>query len=246
MDEFANDLFVAESSVRFYGFRIQTRMAVVRLGGNRLFLYSPVSLTRRLRDEIARLGEVAFIVSPNKIHNLTLAQYREAFPAAKLLVPPGFPERRPDLRVDGVLYEQALESCLPELEHVLTGGNVFFSEALFSHRPSRTLLVGDFVEKIGPGIVSPAARATARLFGVRQPAMASPEFRFYTSDAKAFAQSIEPLRAWPIKRIFVCHGDLIESGGDEVVREVSDALIHDVRSRSRLMRALFVRLARWQ
>jgi len=186
MDEFANDLFVAESSVRFYGFRIQTRMAAVRLDGGRLFLYSPVSLTQHLRDELARLGEVAFIVSPNKIHNLTLAQYREAFPAAKLLVPPGLPERRPDLRVDGVLSEQALESCSPELEHILTGGSVFFSEALFFHRPSRTLLVGDFVEKIGPGIVSPAARAAARLFGVRQQAMASPEFSLLYERCKGF------------------------------------------------------------
>ena len=44
MVEFADEVFVEESSVRFYGFLIQTRMAVIRLSGNRLFLYSPVPL----------------------------------------------------------------------------------------------------------------------------------------------------------------------------------------------------------
>ena len=78
MYEFAKDLFVEESEVKFYGFRVQTRMAVVRLPGARLLLYSPVPLTTRLRQELEQLGQISFIVSPNKIHNLTLADYRAA------------------------------------------------------------------------------------------------------------------------------------------------------------------------
>ena len=55
MYEFADEVFVEESSVRFYGFRIQTRMAAIRLSGNRLFVYSPVPLKGSLRDELERL-----------------------------------------------------------------------------------------------------------------------------------------------------------------------------------------------
>jgi hypothetical protein len=91
MYEFAKEIFVEESAVKFYGLRVQTRMAAIRLPGPRLVLYSPVPLTTRLRRDLEQLGEISFIVSPNKIHNQTLVEYRAAFPEAKLLVPPGLP-----------------------------------------------------------------------------------------------------------------------------------------------------------
>ncbi len=246
MREFAKDLFVEEGAIRFYGCRLQTRMAAVRLPEDRLFLYSPVPLTDRLRGDLEQLGEVSFIVSPNKIHNLTLADYRATFPKAKLLVPPGLPERVPSLVFDEVLSDGPVEDWSPQLEHVLTSGNVFFAEALFFHGPSQTLLAGDFVERIGPGTASPFARAVARVFGVRSHAMASPEFRYYTTDVAAFEESIARVLQWPITRIFLCHGELVEDGGREVVADVAASLAEEVRDRSAIVCVLLERLARIQ
>jgi hypothetical protein len=246
MDEFANDIFVEESAVRFYGFRIQTRMAVVSLPGSRLFLYSPVPLTKRLRLELEALGEVAFIVSPNKIHNQTLAEYGKAFPEAELFVPPGLPERLPGLEFDHVLSEEPVRAWSPALEHVLSRGNAFFAEALFFHASSRTLLVGDLIERIGPGVASGLARAAARVFGVRAHPMPSPEFRYYTDDADAFRGSMAEVLRWPIERIFLCHGELVEEKGREVLADVVDALLREVRARGSVSRWLFERLAKIQ
>jgi hypothetical protein len=246
MYEFARDLFVEESTVRFYGFRVQTRMAAVRLPGRRLFLYSPVSLTAKLLQELEQLGEVSFIVSPNKIHNLTLVEYRAAFPDAMLFVPPGLPERLPALAFDGVLSDELVATWSPDLEFVLIRGNVFFAEALFFHAASRTLLVGDFIERIGPGVASSLARSAARIFGVRSHPMASPEFRYYTLDAEAFEESIAEVLRWPIERVFLCHGNLIEEKGREVVTRVADSLLREIRGRSSAGRALFQRFARMQ
>lgn len=246
MYEFAKDLLVKESSVRFYGFRVQTRMAVVRLPGARLLLYSPVPLTEPLQRELEQLGEVSFVVSPNKIHNQTLGAYRAAFPTAALFVPPGLPERLPDLEFDEVLSEEPVAAWSPDLDHVLTRGNVFFAEALFFHGPSRTLLTGDFIERLGPGVASPFARAAARIFGVRAHPMASPEFRYYTLDADAFEAGIAEVLQWPIERVFLCHGALIEEKGREVVAQVADALLREVRDRGAVTRALFERLAKMQ
>jgi Domain of unknown function (DUF4336) len=246
MYEFAKDLFVEESAVKFYGFRVQTRMAAIRLHGARLLLYSPVPLTTRLRQELEQLGEISFIVSPNKIHNLTLMEYRAAFPKAKLFVPPGLPERLPALAFDEILSEESVAAWSPDLKHVLTRGNVFFAEALFFHGPSRTFLVGDFVERIGPGVASLFARGVARIFGVRSHPMASPEFRYYTVDPEAFAESIAEVLQWPIERVFLCHGELIEEKGREVVAQVADSLLQEIRGRSRVSRTLFERLAKMQ
>jgi hypothetical protein len=246
MYEFAENIFVEESAVKFYGLRIQTRMAAIRLSGRRLLLYSPIPLTTRLRRELEQLGEIAFIVSPNKIHNQTLVEYRAAFPKAKLFVPPGLPERLPALAFDGVLSEDPVPAWSPDLKHVLTRGNVFFAEALFFHGASRTLLVGDFVERIGPGVASWFARGVARIFGVRSHPMPSPEFRYYTTDAEAFGEGIAEVLQWPIERIFLCHGELIKEKGREVVAQVADSLLQEVCSRGFVYRALFERLARMQ
>jgi hypothetical protein len=221
-------------------------MAVVRLPGARLFLYSPVSLTTRLRQELEQLGRISFIVSPNKIHNLTLAAYRAAFPEAKLFVPPGLPERLPALSFDGVLSEENVTAWSPDLEHVLTRGNVFFAEALFFHSSSRTLLVGDFVERIGPGVASSFALRVARIFGVHSHPMASPEFRYCTTDSEAFRESIAEVLQWPIERVFLCHGALIEKKGREIVAQVADSMLEELRGRSSVSRALFERLSRLQ
>jgi hypothetical protein len=246
MYEFADEVFVEESSVRFYGFRIQTRMAAIRLSGNRLFLYSPVPLTRNLRNELERLGSVAFIVSPNKIHNLSLAEYRAAYPDAKLFAPPGLPERRPDLSFDSVLSGQPIQDWSAELEYVLAKGNVFFSEAFFFHRATRTLFVGDFVERIGPGVASASARAAARLFGVRSHAMASPEFRFYTAHAEALRESIAQVLRWPLERIFLCHGELVPAGGREVFSQVGESILREIEARGAVARFLFRQIAKAQ
>ena len=246
MYEFADEVFVEESSVRFCGFRIQTRMAVIRLSGSQLFLYSPVPLRSGLRDELEQLGRVAFIVSPNKIHNQTLAEYRAEYPEAKLFAPPGLPERRPELSFDSVLSGQSVEDWSAELEYVLTGGNTFFSEAFFFHRATRTLFVGDFVERIGPGVTSAFARAAMRLFGVRSHPMASPEFRFYTSNAEALRESVEQVLRWPLERIFLCHGELVPAGGREVFCQVAESLLREIEARGPTARFLFEQIAKVQ
>jgi hypothetical protein len=145
-----------------------------------------------------------------------------------------------------VLSEEPVADWSPDLEHVLTRGNVFFAEALLFHGTSRTLLVGDFVERIGPGVASPFARGVARIFGVRSNPMASPEFRYYTVDAEAFGESISRVLQWPIERVFLCHGELINEKGREVVAQVVDSLLKEVRGRGVVTRALFERLAEMQ
>ena len=218
-------------------------MATIRFRDGRLLLYSPVFLTPALRQELDRLGRVAFLVSPNKIHNQTLAAYRDAFPEAALHAPPGLPERRPDIRFDAVLGNETNPAWSEELDQALTAGNVFFTEALLLHRRSRTLLVGDLIENIDEHTLSRIGRSIAALFGVPSRPAASPEFRFYTHDAGAAATALDRVREWPFERIFLCHGGLIERDAKAVFEAVSRELVGKAQRRGRLTRALLRRLA---
>ncbi|WBK02533.1 hypothetical protein [Methylocystis parvus] len=71
--------------VNFFGFPYPTRMLIVRLVGNKLWVWSPVKLTPARRAHVTALGDVAHLVSPNRLHHLYLKEWKIAFPAAKLL-----------------------------------------------------------------------------------------------------------------------------------------------------------------
>jgi hypothetical protein len=240
---FAEDLYLEESTVRFYGFRVQTRMAVVVLPGGRLLLYSPIWLTPQLGAELERLGEVAYIVSPNKIHNQTLAAYARSHPRARIHAPPGLAERCPDVPVGATLGDEAPPAWREQLDQVLTRGNVFFAEAVLFHRLSRTLLVGDLVENFDESTASRLGRAAARLFGVGGRPVASPEFRFYTHDADAAAQSFARIARWDFERIFLCHGALVSEDARRVFQDVTDGVVRSARRRTRASRWLLRGLA---
>jgi hypothetical protein len=199
--EFAPGIHLAESTIRFYGVRVQTRMTVVTLSNSRLWVHSPVTLDAAIRRDLDRLGEVAYVVSPNKIHHVSIGDYAIAYPEARIFASPGLPERRPDLEFDGVLGDRPDPAWASELDQVAMRGNVFFSEIVFLHRVSRTLLVADLVENFDRDTASLIGRALARVWGVGSKPVASPEHRLYTTDAAAAAGSIERILSWDFERI---------------------------------------------
>jgi hypothetical protein len=221
-------------------------MAVVLLPGRRLLLYSPVWLTPHVASDLERLGDVAYVLSPNKIHNQTLQAYAEAYPEAEIHAPPGLAERCPDLRITATLGGEAPRAWRDCLDQTLTSGNVFFCEAVLLHRASRTLLVGDLVENFDESTASVLGLAVARLFGVGGHPVASPEFRFYTHDSKAAQGSFERIAAWDFDRIFLCHGSLITTEVGPALRGATDSVLRVARGRTRAARWLLRKLASLQ
>lgn len=80
------------------GLAISSRMTIVRLAAGGLWLHSPVPLSRDDMAEIAQLGEVQYIVAPNKMHHLFVVECLAAFPRAQLFGAPGLLAKRPDLK----------------------------------------------------------------------------------------------------------------------------------------------------
>jgi hypothetical protein len=221
-------------------------MTVVTLSGSRLFVHSPVTLDAATRRDLDDLGEVAFVVSPNKIHHVSIGEYADAYPEAKVFASPGLPERRPDLEFDGVLGDQPDPAWAAELDQAEMRGNIFFSEIVFLHRESRTLLVADLIENFDRETASALGRTLARLFGVGSKPVASPEHRLYTSNARAAAESFEHILSWDFERIVLSHGALIESDGPAVAKAVGRHLLAQVRRRSNASKKLLAVLARLQ
>ena len=126
-------------------------------------------------------------------------------------------------------------------------GRVFFSEVVFFHRPSRTLIVADLVENISAdSLPSKSGRALAKLAHIYGRALPSPEFRMCTTDADAARQRLEEIHAWPFERILLAHGDLITDNAHEVFESVIEHLHAEVSHRPPRRRALYEAFAKRQ
>lgn len=62
----------------------QTRMTVIRLPENKLWLHSPVALNEKRISLVGELGDVSYIVAPNLFHHLFIENWLKRFPLAKL------------------------------------------------------------------------------------------------------------------------------------------------------------------
>lgn len=240
-------LHYGEDDVSFYGVGIQTRMSVVLLPDGGVLVISPLILTEPMKTALDALGPVRHIASPNKIHNQGLTSFSEAYPEARIWASPGLVERRPDIRFSGTLDDTPHPDWAPVLDQLVTRGNLFFSEVVFFHGGSKTLIVADLVENIADETVpSRLGRQMAKSLHVFGRPLPSPEFRMYTSDADAAGARLDEIGSWDFQRILMAHGTVIEESAHEVLRDVRDFLTAEVTSRSAHRAALYKFLASQQ
>lgn len=247
LNRLGDGLYYAEDDVKFYGAELQTRMCVVELPGEELLVISPLILTDRLRIELDALGRVRHVASPNKIHNQGLASFADAYPDIELWASPGLPERCPDLRFAGTLDDQPHPDWAPVLDQLVTHGNIFFSEVVFFHAASKTLIVADLVENISDETVkSTIVQQAAKAMKMFEKPLPSPEFRMYTTDAEAARSRLDKIAEWDFDRILMAHGTIIAEQAHDVLHDVRDFLVAEVTARSSHRAALYAFLASHQ
>ena len=104
MEPIAPELWLVETPLRFRGIEVGRRMTVIRLASGSLLIHSPAPLTAELRDALAQLGEVRFVVPASSMHgHLFMEEYQAAYPAAELFSAPGLDRKRKDLALAGLL-----------------------------------------------------------------------------------------------------------------------------------------------
>lgn len=214
----ANDIWVAERPQTFYGLPVGTRMTVIRLSGGRLLLHSPVALDSELRAALDALGRVSYAVAPNRVHHLYAGEVAKAYPEARLWVGPGLERKRPDLAFVAVLGDEPPEEWRDEVWQTFFRGRPYENEVVFLHRASRTLILCDLAFNFGPGAAAPTRllMKLLRSYGRFGPSKLDP---WLIRDRDAARQSLERILAWDFDRVVVAHGDVLESGGREALRE---------------------------
>ena len=196
-----------------------TRMTVVRLDRGGLWLHSPVPPTPERRRAVDRLGPVEHLVAPNKIHSLGITPWKALYPSATVWASPAFSQRHPGIPVDAVLTNGVDAPWSGEIDHCVIEGHAVLDEVAFVHKPSRTLILTDFIQKHDAAGETWIWRTVKRTAGILGRDGGVPlDIRFSVRDKAAARRSIETILGWDFDNLIISHGHCLQGGAREDVR----------------------------
>lgn len=194
-----------------------TRMTVIRLNDDDLFIHSPTPIDVKLRDEIVEIGAPRWIIGPNRIHYWWIPDWHKTYPAAKVFLAPRIREQSAG-RIDFDSHELVRQDGYPwdtDIATLPVVGN-FMTEVVFFHKPSRTLVLTDFIENFEPEkLPNFWMRLLTRLGGVQDPHGSMPrDMRFtYSKHRRAMKTAVETMIGWDPERIILAHGRWYDKDG---------------------------------
>lgn len=203
-----NTIWVTERPIWFSGIRLRSRTTLVRLSGDVLWVHSPCKPTDEVCRELDALGEVRFIVVPNRYHHLETPATKARYPKALVVGPASAVLRNPRLNLDTSMTDPAYVRATQELTSIQFDGVPFLDETVFFHRASGSLIAADL-------LMSSCARdhwtsqVAGRILGHHERSRVPPDVRWNTRANDAVARSIEQLQALPVERILAAHSDVI-------------------------------------
>ncbi len=207
----------AESPLTVAGLRFKTRMSVVRLEDDKLWIHSPIRPTRELVAELDAKGEVAYVCAPNRYHHFYLLEFLSHYPSAVLFLAPGLSEKRRDLPPSRVLTNRSEPEWRGELEQLLFAGMPWLNEVVWLHGSSKTLLLTDLCALYGSD-ASPTTRLLARALGVYQTLGVPRSVRLLVRDRDAARRSRDGILQWDFDRVVVAHEQIVHAGGKRAFR----------------------------
>lgn len=181
---------------------LPTRCVVVQLQGGGLWIYAAADLTDGLEAELAALGPVGHIVCPN-VDCVDMAQsWAGAYPNARLW------------DVDTLTPDHAEEAWQGQLHQLVVRVRLGRGEAVFCHRPSRTLFFADLFEVLETRLLPVWARPIVWFSGTDDSGgHLRPTLRWGRKydDKLALGRDVETIMGWGARGLIPAHGRMVEA-----------------------------------
>ncbi|MGE0385815.1 MAG: DUF4336 domain-containing protein [Gammaproteobacteria bacterium] len=199
-------LWHAQQPLRFGPIFITTRMTVVRLRDDSLWVHSPITPTPDLVRRLSEIGRVSFVVAPNRSHHLSYLDFLSVHPSAQGFIAPGLESKRHEFARHLRLAEG--EPWGADLRSFFIEGLPVLNETAFFHRDTGTLILTDLLfsfSKENRGVAS----LVARVLGVRANLAMSRTMKMMVADRQALSGSVKPLLDLPVQRVVVAHDEIV-------------------------------------
>ena len=188
-----------------------TRMTVVRLNSGTLWLHSPVAHSAKLQQAIDVLGPISAIIAPNSYHYLQVDAWASANADAAVFASADVAHKV--VANSTVLGSKLVADWSADLDHIsIELGK--FSEAVFFHRASQSLVVTDLMQTFEASRVrSLFVRLLLQLGGATGPnAKPSIEIRLAARKHRdELRVGVKQMIAWNPKRVILSHGACIQN-----------------------------------
>ncbi|TXL71006.1 DUF4336 domain-containing protein [Vineibacter terrae] len=206
----ADDVWIVDGPAIRFGFpkmSFPTRMTVIRLRDDALFIHSPTPLPPELKSAIEAIGTPRWIIGPNRIHYWWIPVWRDAYRAADVYLAPGI-RRRARGRIDFPAHELARATGYPWDTSIATlpVRGRYMTECVFFHRPSRTLVLTDLIENFEAEKLGFWTRWLTRLGGAQDPDGRMPRDMRLTYPKAELRRALGIMIAWEPDRIILAHG----------------------------------------
>lgn len=202
-----------------------TRMTVVRLTDGTLWLHSPVACANDLDRALAEFGPVSALVAPNSYHFLELNAWAALHPNACVYASAKVAEKIN--AATAIPLGSGLQANWREdlVEHLIELGK--FSETVFFHRASATLIVTDLMQTFEASrIRSLPIKLLLKAGGATGPnAKPSIEIRFASRQHRdALRAGVKQMIDWQPKRIILSHGPCIHDDAIGAIKQAFEWL----------------------
>lgn len=220
------DIWIVDGPVLQWGYGLPvtwpfpTRMTIIRLPDGGLWLHSPTHPDEALIASIAALGPIRHLVSPNKIHHVSIGAWATRFPDAKIWASPGVRARSTVAFTDD-LSDAPPPDWAETIDQRIARGSAALEEAIFFHRPSKVLILTDLIENFEDARLHGwFARIMYRLIGVMAPNGRAP--RDLRATFAGHHERLRPVVEWMLacdpERIVIAHGRWFEENGAAELR----------------------------
>ncbi len=213
MRELAENIWIFDGkAVSFFTLPFTTRMTVIRLSTGELWVHSPIELNADIQVQIEQLGVVKYLVAPNHLHHLFLADWQVTYPEAISYGTDEVIKKRVDINFNHSLSHEQDWPWSIDIEQVLFTGSPLMEECVFFHKLSGVLIVADLIENFPDANFNFWQRVIAKGVGILAPNGKMPldwrlSFAFKKLDARSHLTAI---LEWQPKSIVMAHGLIIE------------------------------------
>ncbi len=212
----ADDIWMFAYPLKMLGADLRRNVTIVRLRSGKLVIHSSGPFSPDDVAKIRELGEPGWILDGILRHDTFAHEGRAAFPNIPFLAPEGFAKevRFPTQPIVPTPAEWDGELLALEIQ-----GAPIARDTAMLHVPSRTLILTELLFNFGPGEGLWTKFLLNIAVGARHnPGMSRP-FKMGVKDKAAFENSLATILGWDFDRVIFGHGDVIEAGGKEKVRQ---------------------------